>query len=109
MHHQPWRWQPTEGGLVSEQALAARPVDPVLYSMRDVWGFGIDELPIEPFDIQVRIKAPSILEGLKMFERAVADYMSEHFDAYNRDLFLERLHWHDATAAQPHCEIFMAD
>ena len=74
--------------------------------MRDVWGFDIDEMPIEPFDIQVRIKAPSVLEGLQLFERAVASYMTEHFDAYNRSLYLERLHWHDATAAMPHCEIF---
>ena len=109
MSHQPWRLHPKEVGLVSERTLAARPVDPVIYSMRDVWGFDIDEMPIEPFDIQVRIKAPSVLEGLQLFERAVASYMTEHFDAYNRSLYLERLHWHDATAAMPHCEIFMAE
>ena len=102
MSHQPWRLHPKEGGLVSVRTLAARPVDPVIYSMRDVWGFDIDEMPIEPFDIQVRIKAPSVLEGLQLFERAVASYMTEHFDAYNRSLYLERLHWHDATAAMPH-------
>jgi hypothetical protein len=109
MQHQPWRWLPREGGLVSADTLALRPVDPVLYSMRDVWGFDIDELPIEPFDIEIRITAPSVLEGLQLFERAVADYMTDHFDAFNRSLVLERLQWNDPYAEQPCCEIFMAD
>ena len=109
MKHHPWRLRPAEGGQVNIEALSARPVDPVLYSMRDIWGYDADELPIEPFDIQVRINAPSVLEGLQLFERAVADYMLEHFDAYNRELYLERLHWHDPTAALQHCEIFMAE
>ena len=109
MQHQPWRWLPSEGGLVSSDTLALRPVDPVLYSMRDVWGFDIDELPIEPFDIEIRITAPSVLEGLQLFERAVADYMTDHFDAFNRSLVLERLQWNDPYAEEPCCEIFMAD
>ena len=109
MQHQPWHWLPSEGGLVSSDTLALRPVDPVLYSMRDVWGFDIDELPIEPFDIEIRITAPSVLEGLLLFERAVADYMTDHFDAFNRSLVLERLQWNDPYAEQPCCEIFMAD
>ena len=109
MQHQPWSWLPSEGGLVSADTLALRPVDPVLYSMSDLWGFDIDELPIEPFDIEIRITAPSVLEGLRLFEQAVADYMTDHFDAFNRSLVLERLQWNDPFAEQPRCEIFMAD
>ncbi len=77
--------------------------------MSDLWGFDIDELPIEPFDIEIRITAPSVLEGLRLFEQAVADYMTDHFDAFNRSLVLERLQWNDPFAEQPRCEIFMAD
>ena len=109
MQHQPWRWLPSEGGLVSADTLALRPVDPVLYSMSDLWGFDIDELTIAPFDIEIRITAPSVLEGLRLFEQAVADYMTDHFDAFNRSLVLERLQWDDPFAEQPRCEIFMAD
>ena len=109
MQQQPSSWLPNEGGLVSSDTLALSPVDPVLYSMRDVWCFDIDELPIEPFDIEIRITAPSVLEGLQLFERAVADYMTDHFDAFNRSLVLERLQWNDPFAEQPCCEIFMAD
>ena len=109
MKHQPWRWLPSEGGLVSEEALALRPVDPVLYTMRDLWGFDIDDLPIEPFDIEIRITAPTVLEGLRLFENAVAAYMTDHFDAFNRSLFLERLEWSDPMAEEPSCEIFMAE
>ena len=109
MKHQPWRWLPDEGGLVSANDLAWRPVDPVMYSMCDLWGFDIDELPIDPFDIEIRITAPSVLEGLRLFETAVAKYMMDHFEAFNRSLVLERLVWNDPMAEQRCCEIFMAD
>ena len=75
MQHAPWHFRPEKGGHVSLDALGMQPVDPVAYRMNDVWGYDDDELPTEPFDIEIRIQATTVLEGLEIFARAVQDYM----------------------------------
>ena len=106
--HGKWRVDPEDGGQVEASALALQPVDPVVYAMKDVWGFDDDELPIEPFDIEIRIQATTVREALTIFERAVGDYMLTNFDAYNRPLYLERLLWGDEFEEVKTCEIVMA-
>ena len=107
MHHAPWHFEPTNGGHVAIDILQLRPVDPIAYRMNDVWGYDSDELPIEPFDIEIRITAPTVLEGLEIFAKAVQDYMQEHFDAYAREQFLERLEWRDDYAEIKVCQVLM--
>ena len=64
MQHENWIWEPSEGGQVDEKTLDLRPVDPVAYKMKDIWGYDQDQFPIEPFDIEVRITAPTVRDGL---------------------------------------------
>ena len=49
-----WFWTPDEGAAVPEDELLANPVDPVIYKMNDIWGYDPDELPCEPFDIEIK-------------------------------------------------------
>lgn len=107
MQHAPWHFEPEHGGHVPLETLQLRPVDPIAYRMKDIWGYDLDELPIEPFDIEVRITAPTVLEGLKIFAQAVQTYMEENFDGFAREQYLERLDWHDDYAEVKVCEITM--
>ena len=107
MHHAPWHFEPTDGGHVSVDILQMRPVDPIAYRMNDVWGYDSDELPIEPFDIEIRITAPTVLEGLEIFAKAVQDYMQEHFGGYAREQYLERLEWRDDYSEIKVCQVLM--
>ena len=50
--------------------------------MNDIWGYDSDELPIEPFDIEIRIVTPTVLEGIEIFAKAVQEYMQENFGGY---------------------------
>ena len=109
MQHEKWHWRPEEGGAVDPKLLDLKPVDPIVYKMKDVWGFDVDELPCEPFDIEIRIKADTVAEGLVMFEHAVKDYMLEHFDSFGRELFVQRLNFSDEFSEQKTCEIIMSD
>mgnify|MGYP001165619489 FL=1 len=107
MQHGKWHFEPEDGGHVALQILQLQPVDPVAYRMSDVWGYDPDELPIEPFDIEIRVTAPSVLEGLKVFADAVQAYMQENFGGYAREQFLERLDWQDEYAEVRICQITM--
>ena len=107
MQHAPWHFRPEKGGHVSLDALGMQPVDPVAYRMNDVWGYDDYELPTEPFDIEIRIQAATVLEGLEIFARAVQDYMQENFASYAREQFLERLEWRDYYAEVRTCQIIM--
>ena len=107
MQHAPWYFESTNGGHVATDILQMRPVDPIAYRMNDVWGYDSDELPIEPFDIEIRITAPTVLEGLEIFAKAVQEYMQENFDGYAREQFLERLEWRDDDAEVRVCQVFM--
>ena len=107
MQHAPWYFESTNGGHVATDILQMRPVDPIAYRMNDVWGYDSDELPIEPFDIEIRITAPTVLEGLEIFAKAVREYMQENFDGYAREKFLERLEWRDDDAEVRVCQVFM--
>ena len=107
MQHAPWYFEPTNGGHVATDILQMRPVDPIAYRMNDVWGYDSDELPIEPFDIEIRITAPTVQEGLEIFAKAVQEYMQENFDGYAREQFLERLEWRDDYAEVRVCQVFM--
>ena len=89
------------------QMLQLQPVDPIAYRMSDVWGYDEDELPIEPFDIEIRVTAPTVLDGLKIFADAVQTYMLENFGGYAREQFLERLDWKDDYAEVRVCQITM--
>lgn len=109
MTHGKWRIESEEGGRVPQSMLNLQPVDPVAYRMKDVWGFDSEELPVEPFDIEIRITAPTVREGLQVFETAVREYLEEHFDACLRDQFLEQLVWSDDYAEPRVCEIVMGD
>ena len=71
MQHEKWFWTPDEGAAVPEEELLLNPVDPVIYKMNDIWGYDPDELPCEPFDIEIKVHTESVLEGLKLFEKAV--------------------------------------
>ena len=107
MQHAPWYFESTNGGHVATDILQMRPVDPIAYRMNDVWGYDSDELPIEPFDIEIRITAPTVLEGLEIFAKAVREDMQENFDGYAREQFLERLEWRDDDAEVRVCQVFM--
>ena len=107
MQHAPWYFEPSNGGHVATAILQRRPGYPIAYRMNDVWGYDSDELPIEPFDIEIRITAPTVLEGLEIFAKAVQEYMQENFDGYARELFLERLEWRDDYAEVRVCQVFM--
>ena len=107
LQHGKWHFEPEDGGHVASQVLQLQPVDPVAYRMSDVWGYDEDELPIEPFDIEIRVTAPSVLEGLKVFADAVQAYMQENFGGYAREQFLERLDWQDEYAEVRICQITM--
>ena len=61
----------------------------------------------KPFDIEIRIQAATVLEGLEIFARAVQGYMQENFDCYAREQFLERLEWRDDYAEVRTCQIVM--
>ena len=98
MQHGKWHFKPEDGGHVALQMLQLQPVDPIAYRMSDVWGYDEDELPIEPFDIEIRVTAPTVLDGLKIFADAVQTYMLENFGGYAREQFLERLDWTDEYA-----------
>ena len=107
MQHAPWHFRPEKGGHVSLDALGMQPVDPVAYRMNDVWGYDDDELPTEPFDIEIRIQATTVLEGLEIFARAVQGSMQENFASCAREQFLERLEWRDDYAEVRTCQIIM--
>ena len=107
MQHSHWHFRPEQGGHVSSETLGMQPVDPVAYRMNDVWGYDSDELPTEPFDIEIRIQADTVLEGLEIFARAVQGYMQANFDCYAREQFLERLEWRDDYAEVRTCRIVM--
>ena len=108
MQHENWIWEPSQGGQVDEKTLALRPVDPVAYKRKDIWGYDQDEFPIEPFDIEVRITAPTVRDGLNLFEQAVKEYMLEHFEGYTRHQYVERLDWSDEFSEHKTCEIIMS-
>ena len=57
MQHAPWYFESTNGGHVATDILQMRPVDPIAYRMNDVWGYDSDELPIEPFDIEISVRS----------------------------------------------------
>ncbi len=107
MQHALWNLTPEAGGKVPHETLQMRPVDPIAYKMNDVWGFDQDELPIEPFDIEIRITADTVLEGLEIFTHAVQEYMERHFEGFAREQFLERLIWTDDYEEVKTCEIIM--
>ena len=107
MQHAPWHFEPSAGGHVAIDTLQMRPVDPIAYRMNDIWGYDSDELPIEPFDIEIRIVAPTVLEGLEIFAKAVQEYMQENFGGYTREQFLERLEWRDDYAEVRVCQVLM--
>ena len=67
MQHENWIWEPSEGGQVDAATLNLKPVDPIAYKMEDIWGYDRDEFPIEPCDIEVRITAPTVRDGLHLF------------------------------------------
>ena len=71
MKHEQWFFTPEQGAAVPSEELYLVPVDPVLYKMRDIWGYDHEELPCEPFDIEIKIQSENVLEGLKIFESAV--------------------------------------
>jgi hypothetical protein len=108
MQHEPWHFRPENGGQVSLETLGMQPVEPVAYRMNDVWGFDQDQLPTEPFDIEIRIQAATVLEGLEIFAQTVQGYMLENFGAYAREQFLEHLQWRDDYAEVRTCKIVMA-
>ena len=107
VQHGKWHFKPEDGGHVALQMLQLQPVDPIAYRMSDVWGYDEDELPIEPFDIEIRVTAPTVLDGLKIFADAVQTYMLENFGGYAREQFLERLDWTDEYAEVRVCQITM--
>ena len=107
VQHGKWHFKPEDGGRVALQMLQLQPVDPIAYRMSDVWGYDEDELPIEPFDIEIRVTAPTVLDGLKIFADAVQTYMLENFGGYAREQFLERLDWTDEYAEVRVCQITM--
>jgi hypothetical protein len=108
MQHENWIWEPSQGGQVAEKTLALKPVDPIAYKMKDIWGYDQDQFPIEPFDIEVRITASTVREGLHLFEQAVKEYMLEHFEGYTRHQYVERLDWSDEFSELKSCEIIMS-
>jgi hypothetical protein len=108
MQHENWIWEPSEGGQVDAATLNLKPVDPIAYKMKDIWGYERDEFPIEPFDIEVRITAPTVRDGLHLFEQAVKEYMLEHFEGYTRHQYVERLDWSDEFSELKTCEITMS-
>ena len=69
MKHEQWFFTPEQGAAVPSEELYLVPVDPVLYKMRDIWGYDHEELPCEPFDIEIKIQSENVLEGLKIFEQ----------------------------------------
>lgn len=107
MQHGKWHFKPEDGGHVALQMLQLQPVDPIAYRMSDVWGYDEDELPIEPFDIEIRVTAPTVLDGLKIFADAVQTYMLDNFGGYAREQYLERLDWTDEYAEVRVCQITM--
>ncbi|NCF43970.1 MAG: hypothetical protein GWP70_04010 [Proteobacteria bacterium] len=107
MQHASWHFEPEHGGHVPIETLQLRPVDPIAFRMIDIWGYDADELPIEPFDIEIRVTAPTVLDGLKIFAQAVQQYMQENFGGYTREQFLERLDWLDDYAETPVCQVTM--
>ena len=107
MNHGIWHFTPEDGGHVAASELTLRPVDPVAFRMQDIWGYDEDELPIEPFDIEIRVTAPTVLEGLNIFAEAVHNYMHQHFGGFAREQFLERLEWRDDYAEIKVCQVFM--
>ena len=107
MQHGTWHFEPEDGGHVALQMLQLQPVDPIAFRMSDVWGYDDDELPIEPFDIEIRVTAPTVLDGLSIFADAVQTYMLENFGGYAREQFLERLDWKDEYAEVRVCQVTM--
>lgn len=107
MQHAQWHFRPENGGHVSLESLGMQPVEPVAYRMNDVWGYDHEELPTEPFDIEIRIQSATVLQGLEIFAQAVQDYMQENFDSFAREQFLERLEWRDDYAEIRTCQIVM--
>ena len=91
MQHENWIWEPSEGWTGRRSDSESKAVDPIAYKMKDIWGYDRDEFPIEPFDIEVRITAPTVRDGLHLFEQAVKEYMLEHFEGYTRHQYVERL------------------
>lgn len=49
--------------------------------MKDISGYDSEELPYEPFDIEIKIQSENFLEGLKVFENAVKATYQTHLDA----------------------------
>ena len=66
---------------------------PVIYKMKELWGYHNDDLPCETFEIEIKIQSENVLEGLKVFESAVKGYLSTTSGCTARSLYLEKLLW----------------
>ena len=107
MKHGTWHFETESGGHVPRSTLDLRPVDPIAFRMNDIWGYDEEELPIEPFDIEIRVQASTVLEGLTIFGKAVQAYMLDNFGGSAREQFLERLDWADDYAEIKVCQVTM--
>jgi len=96
-----------QGASVAGENLYLIPVDPVIYKMKDICGYDKDELRCEPFDIEIKIQSEHVLEGLKVFERAVKRYLSSSLGCTARTLYLEKLLWSGQMTEAIYCEILM--
>jgi hypothetical protein len=76
--------------------------------MSDIWGYDSEELPCEPFDIEIKIQSENVLEGLKIFESAVKGYLSKTLQCSAPTLYLEKLVWSDQMKETTSCEIIMS-
>jgi hypothetical protein len=108
LKHEQWFFTPEQGAAVTSEELYLVPVDPVLYKMKDIWGYDHEELPCEPFDIEIKIQSENVLEGLKIFESAVKGYLSTSLKCSARTLYLEKLLWSDQMTEIASCEILMS-
>ena len=106
--HEQWFWTPDEGAAVSKDELLLNPIDPVIYKMTDIWGYDRDELPCEPFDIEIKVHTESVLEGLQIFEKAVKQYLEDSLNCSARTQYLEKLIWSDQMTDMASCEIVMS-
>ena len=108
IQHEQWFWTPDEGASVAQDELLLNPVDPVIYKMVDIWGYDLDELPCEPFDIEIKVHTESVLEGLKLFEKAVKEYLQNSLNCSARTQYLEKLIWTNQMTDMVSCEIVMS-
>ena len=76
--------------------------------MNDVWGFDEDGLPCEPFDIEIEAQGENVLEGLKLFETAVKEHLSQSLHGYATQQYLEKLIWKNTTSEIKSCQVVMS-